>query len=78
MYIGKINNVFHLSKSCSDTFAQSISIASSLSGLKSQLYNSEDAFTSTDMFASWVRVRSKRNGPFLGCGYLGLEEAKGR
>jgi len=34
-----------------------------LSGLRSQLHNSEDAFTSADMFASWVRVRSKRNGP---------------
>lgn len=40
-----------------------LSVLYPLSGLRSQLHNSEDAFTSADMFASWVRVRSKRNGP---------------
>lgn len=42
---------------------QAVSVLCPLSGLRSQLHNSEDAFTSADMFASWVRVRSKRNGP---------------
>lgn len=30
---------------------------------RNYIHNSEDTFTSADMFASWVRVRSKRNGP---------------
>lgn len=48
-----------------------------------QLFNSEDALTSADMFAWWVQVRSKRNGPLSwmrvpGVGGKGMEKVGSR
>lgn len=56
---------------------QTPSVSRPLSGLRSRLHNSEDAFTSADMFASWVRVRSKRNGPLSWMRVPGVGGGKG-
>lgn len=67
MYMKRTNNVETVVSSFRKVAAiyprQAVSVLCPFSGLRSQLHNSEDAFTSTDMFASWVGVRSKRNGP---------------